>query len=106
MLCRDIVKAFILAAMSEFMFSGAPLAATGAPGGRRAAAMLPKGCEEGVMFETVEAEVMSEVVRSGGGDRTGGLLSRGGEMLSSGEVGGEGSRGKASSSGVDMVTAV
>ena len=64
--------------------------AAGGGGLPRAAFRLPSGVDEGVIFETVEAAVMSEVVR---GERPGceGLARDGGDegASDSGEVGGE-----------------
>ena len=94
-----------MAAISGFIADD-PLAASGGPGGRRAALMVPRGCEDVVMLEVVETGGSSEYARTGGGgDRTvaGGLPS-GEEMLSSGEVGGDGEwKADCSSSGDDMV---
>ena len=82
-----------------------PLAKSGGPGGRRAALMLPSGCDEVVMLEVVDTGGSSEYARTGGGDRTAaGGLPRGEEMVSSGEVGGEGEwKVDCCSSGDDMV---
>jgi hypothetical protein len=63
------------------MMSGLSCVAPGLPGGAegglpRAALRLPKGVEEAVMLEVVEAEDISEVVR--GGDVTRGESGAGG----------------------------
>ena len=79
----------------------------------RAAFRLPSGVDEGVMLETVDEEVMSEVVRGEERRRLVGLPNGGDGTSDSGEVGGEGggegegeSRGgDCCSSGVAMAAA-
>ena len=66
--CRETEKAFIFAMISGFICGGAPLAPAKEPaaggGFPRAALSCPRGVLETVMFETVEAGDISDVVRS------------------------------------------
>lgn len=98
--CLDEEKAFMRAMMSGFIWvvPARPAKVDAAAGGfPRAALSVPNGVDEGVMLETVAAEVMSELVRSGGGgDRLADALSndasRGGDcesgVVPSGDSGG------------------
>lgn len=84
---------------------GAPLPPIDDVGGfPRAALRVPSGVDEAVMFDMVDVEVMSEVVRGGELSRGCVGLPSGGECISesgvsAGEAGGDGeSRGDAGSS--------
>jgi len=84
---RDNENAFILAAISEFIWGG-PLFGRGPPAGLLAALRLPSGVEDGVILAVV-AEVMSDELRGDIWLRPG--LSRGGgDEASDAESGEEG----------------